>query len=152
VGRPHGLHGEVVVDLLTTVESRLAPGSTLDYEGRQLVVEAARALPGKPSPRGAHWLVRFAGVGTREEAESLVGATLRAEPLAEGEGLWVHELIGSVVVDQSGEARGKVAAVEANPASDLLVLDSGALVPLRFVVAAEPGKLTVDAPAGLFGT
>ncbi len=152
MGRPHGLHGEVVVDLLTTVESRLAPGSTLDCEGRQLVVEAAHALPGKPSPRGAHWLVRFAGVATREEAESLVGATLRAVPLAEAEGLWVHELIGSVVVDQSGEARGKVAAVEANPASDLLVLDSGALVPLRFVVAAEPGKLTVDAPAGLFGT
>jgi 16S rRNA processing protein RimM len=152
VGRPHGLHGEVVVYLLTTVESRLSPGSTLDYEGRRLVVEAARALPGKPSPRGGHWLVRFAGVGTREEAEGLVGATLRAEPLTEAEGLWVHELIGSEVVDQSGEARGKVAAVEANPASDLLVLDSGALVPLRFVVAAEPGKLTVDAPAGLFGT
>jgi 16S rRNA processing protein RimM len=151
VARPHGLHGEVVVDLVTTVESRLSPGSTLDYDGGQLVVDAARAVPGKPSPRGARWVVRFAGVETREEAESLVGATLRAEPLAGVEGLWVHELIGSEVVDQSGAARGKVAAVEANPASDLLVLDSGALVPLRFVVAAEPGKLTVDAPAGLFG-
>ncbi len=43
-------------------------------------------------------------------------------------------------------------AVEANPASDLLVLDSGALVPLTFVVASEPGKLTVDAPPGLFDT
>ena len=41
-------------------------------------------------------------------------------------------------------------AVEANPASDLLVLDSGALVPLRFVVSAEPGHVTVDPPAGLF--
>jgi 16S rRNA processing protein RimM len=151
VARPHGLRGEVVVDLLSTVEDRLAPGSALDHDGRRLVVEASQALPGKASPRGGRWLVRFAGLATREEAERLVGATLRAEPLVGAEGLWVHELIGSEVVDQAGEARGKVAAVEANPASDLLVLDNGALVPLRFVVSSEPGKLTVDAPAGLFG-
>jgi 16S rRNA processing protein RimM len=54
------------------------------------------------------------------------------------------------VVDQTGEDRGTVVAVEANPASDLLVLDSGALVPLRFVVTEGPGSLTVDVPAGLF--
>jgi 16S rRNA processing protein RimM len=97
-------------------------------------------------------LVHFVGVGSREEAEALVSATLRAEQLTGAEGLWVHELIGSLVVDQGGEDRGKVTAVEANPASDLLVLDSGALVPLTFVVASEPGKLTVDAPPGLFDT
>jgi 16S rRNA processing protein RimM len=94
--------------------------------------------------------VRFAGIETRDDAEGLVGATLRAEPMVGAEGLWVHELIGSDVVDQVGESRGKVVAVEANPASDLLVLDSGALVPLRFVVTAVPGRLTVDTPPGLF--
>jgi 16S rRNA processing protein RimM len=151
VARPHGLRGDVVVDLVSTVEARLSPGNALEYEGRQLVVGSSRAIPGKPNPRGARWLVHFAGVDSREEAERLVGATLRAEALVGAEGLWVHEMIGSDVVDQSGEAHGKVSAIEANPASDLLVLDSGALVPLRFVVAAEPGKLTVDAPAGLFG-
>jgi 16S rRNA processing protein RimM len=97
-------------------------------------------------------LVGFEGVGTREAAEALAGATLRAEPLpeADAEGLWVHELIGTEVVGTDGENHGTVTAVEANPASDLLVLDSGALVPLRFVVSVEPGKLTVDAPEGLF--
>jgi 16S rRNA processing protein RimM len=97
-------------------------------------------------------LVHFSGVDSREEAEALVGATLQAEPLTGAEGLWVHQLIGSLVVDQTGENHGKVTAVEANPASDLLVLDSGALVPLTFVVASEPGKLTVNAPPGLFDT
>jgi 16S rRNA processing protein RimM len=97
-------------------------------------------------------LVGFEGVGTREAAEALAGATLRAEPLpeADAEGLWVHELIGTEVVGTDGENHGTVTAVEANPASDLLVLDSGALVPLRFVVSVEPGKLTVDVPEGLF--
>jgi 16S rRNA processing protein RimM len=152
VARPHGLGGELVVELLSTVETRLAPGSVLEGQGRQLVVEASQAVPGKAGPRGGRWLVRFAGVGTREEAERLVGATLEAEAQTGAEGLWVHELIGSEVVDQFGESHGKVVSVEANPASDLLVLESGALVPLRFVVAAEPGTLTVEAPAGLFDT
>jgi 16S rRNA processing protein RimM len=40
-------------------------------------------------------------------------------------------------------------SVVANPASDLLELDDGALVPLRFVTEHVPGRITVDAPAGL---
>jgi 16S rRNA processing protein RimM len=152
VARPHGLQGEVVVDLLSTVETRLAAGSTLESDGRALVVESSKPLPGKAGPRGGRWLVHFVGVTSRQDAEDLVGATLRAEPQEGAEGLWVHEMIGAEVVDQAGQAHGKVVAVEANPASDLLVLDNGGLVPLRFVVAAEPGQLTVDAPEGLFET
>ena len=41
--------------------------------------------------------------------------------------------------------------VEANPASDLLVLDSGALVPLTFVTNVEANvRIDVDVPEGLF--
>jgi 16S rRNA processing protein RimM len=52
--------------------------------------------------------------------------------------------------------RGVVVAVRANPASDLLELDSGALVPVTFVLgppseAADGTRnLSVDVPAGLF--
>ena len=150
VGRPHGLQGEVVVQLVTTVPDRLAPGTTVACNEAQLVVDSARPLPAKGRSHGSHWLVRFAGITTRQEAEQITGARLLAEPLLEAEGLWVHELIGSRVVDQAGQQRGTVVAVEANPASDLLVLDSGALVPLRFVVAADGGRLRVEAPEGLF--
>lgn len=139
-----------MVELVSTVEARLSAGSTLECLGRELVVVRSQTVPGKAGPRGARWLVHFRGVNSREEAEELVGATLRAEPLAGAEGLWAHELIGCEVVDQSGESHGNVTAIEANPAADLLVLEDGALVPLTFVVASEPGKLTVDAPPGLF--
>ena len=75
---------------------------------------------------------------------------MQAQAIAGLKGLWVHELIGATVVDVAGGHLGKVVSIEANPASDLLVLDGGALVPLRFVTTAGPGMLTVDAPAGLF--
>jgi ribosomal 30S subunit maturation factor RimM len=62
---------------------------------------------------------------------------------------WVHDLIGAKVVDTGGAQVGVVEAVEANPASDLLVLADRRLIPLRFVVARQPGLLTVDPPPGL---
>ena len=69
--------------------------------------------------------------------------------------LWVHELIGARVVDVSGAARGRVVAVVANPASDLLELDGGQLVPLRFVVGGvdrdgDGAVVRIDPPEGLF--
>jgi hypothetical protein len=39
--------------------------------------------------------------------------------------------------------------VEANPASDLLVLDGDVLVPMHFVVDQGPGFVVVDPPEGL---
>jgi 16S rRNA processing protein RimM len=74
---------------------------------------------------------------------------LLAEPIDDPEGLWVHQLVGAEVVDAGGSTVGRVTAVEANPASDLLVLDSGALIPLRFVLAHQHGRLEVDLPPGL---
>ena len=57
----------------------------------------------------------------------------------------------AVVVDSTGVRRGVVVDVEANPASDLLVLDSGALVPLTFVTSIVANeRIEVDAPEGLF--
>ena len=47
--------------------------------------------------------------------------------------------------------RGTVTAVEANPASDLLVVDGSHLVPVRFVVSHSPGRVVVDVPEGIFG-
>jgi 16S rRNA processing protein RimM len=74
---------------------------------------------------------------------------LEAAPLEDPDALWVHELIGSDVYDGAGTVLGRVTAVEANPASDLLVLDRGGLIPLRFVVDHGPSRVVVDIPLGL---
>ena len=57
---------------------------------------------------------------------------------------------GSTVVLADGNAVGTVTEVESNPAADLLVLDSGALVPVVFITAHEHGRVTIDPPEGLF--
>ena len=45
---------------------------------------------------------------------------------------------------------GSCVAVLANPAADLLELDTGALVPAVFVVEQQPGRVIIDPPDGLF--
>ncbi len=64
----------------------------------------------------------------------------------------MHELIGASVVDADGVDRGRIEAVLENPASDVLVLESGALVPLTFAVGwdVRGERLRVDTPEGLF--
>jgi 16S rRNA processing protein RimM len=143
VTRPHGIKGEVVVDLVTDRAERVEPGTVLDTDRGPLTVVTSR-------PFKDGYLVRFEGYVTRNETETLRGLVLRAEALPDGDELWVHELIGSRVVEVDGTERGTVTAVEANPASDLLVLESGALVPLTFVVDADGGRIVVEVPAGLF--
>ena len=65
--------------------------------------------------------------------------------------IWIDQLFGAEVVDQVGQARGVVVDVEANPASDLMVLDSGTLVPLTFVVSVVANRrVEINAPDGLF--
>jgi 16S rRNA processing protein RimM len=96
--------------------------------------------------------VSFEGVVTREAAESLRGVVLRAPPLDDPGALWVDELLGAEVFDLGGNRLGAVDAVEANPASDLLVLDSGVLIPLRFVTDVLDGRVKVDVPSGLIET
>ena len=143
--KPHGLGGEVVVDLWSELTSRLDPGSVLHTDGGDLRVGSSR-------PHQGRWLVRFEGVADRNGAEALRDRVLRAEPVAVNGILWVHELLGAEVVATDGRVLGKVAAVEANPASDLLVLDGGGLIPLRFVTGHEAGvRVTVDVPEGLLG-
>ena len=142
--KPHGLGGEVIVELVTNRTERLDAGSTLTSSSGDLEIV-------RSSAHQHRWIVAFAGVEDREGAESLRGAVLSAPALDDPDSLWVHELVGAEVVGPDGRSHGRVREVEANPASDLLVLDGGALVPLRFVVSHRPGRVVVEAPDGLLG-
>jgi 16S rRNA processing protein RimM len=149
VVRPHGLRGEVVVELVSNVSSRLDPGAAVLSTAGPLVVVTAR-------PHQRRWLVRFEDVDDLAAAEGLRGAVLSAPAApdpSDPDALFVHQLIGAVVVDAAGVGWGPVTDVLDNPASDLLVLESGALVPLTFVEELADGviRLSQDTPAGLLG-
>jgi 16S rRNA processing protein RimM len=153
--KAHGIRGEVVVEAVSNRRERFTAGAVL-YAGDRAFSVRRATVQGGPDPAGRmsldRWIVSFEGVADRNEAERLRGTVLTGEPLEHeddpGE-LWVHELVGAELFDVSGKALGRVSAVEANPASDLLVLDGGALVPMVFVVESAPGRVVVDPPAGL---
>jgi len=143
VRKPHGLNGEVVVRLTTNRTERLDPGSELFAADERIIVATSR-------PKDVDFLIRFEGISGREAAERLKGVELRAAPIDDPDELWVHELIGLRVVDQHGVDHGEVVELLVNPASDLLALENGSLVPVRFIESTTDDEILVDTPPGLF--
>jgi len=129
--------------LTTTEEQRVEVGSVLETDRGPLVVQHSR-------PHQDRFVVLFEGTAGRHGAEAIAGLELRAAAIEGGEELWAHRLIGNEVRDGSGVDRGKVVSLHVNPASDLLELEDGRLVPLRFVESVANGVILVDVPDGLF--
>ena len=146
LGRPHGLRGELMLSLVTDRTERADAGTTWWVGGREMTVESSR-------PHQGRFRVKLAGIDDRDAAASLTGAVVYAAPLAasadDDDVVWVHEVIGAEVVDRGGRSHGRVVAVEANPAHDLLVLEDGGLVPMVFVVEQATGRVVIDPPEGL---
>jgi 16S rRNA processing protein RimM len=144
--KAHGIRGEVAVRLTADIPERVTPGSVFHTTRGPLTVERS-----KPFQQG--YIIAFAGIADRNEAELLRGLILKAEPLDldDDDVIWIDDLFNALVVSTDGVERGRVVEVEENPASDLLVLDSGILIPLTFVVEVEPNeRIVVEAPEGLF--
>lgn len=144
ITKPHGVRGEVLVALTSDRTSRLDPGSVLVTDRGPLTVVSS-------SRHQDRWIVQFEGFTDRDHVEGWRGVTLSAEPIDDddADALWVYELIGAEVVLVDGTFVGTVGSVQSNPASDLLVLDSGGLVPVVFVTENAPGRVTIDPPEGL---
>jgi 16S rRNA processing protein RimM len=147
--RPHGLSGEVIVGLVTNRPGRLDRGSVL-YTGTEDAPSGGELRVISATSHQHRFIVQFEGIVGREAAESLRGTVLFAAAVADDDAYFVHELIGCELFDQDGNDHGLVASVQQNPASDLLVGERGWLVPLRFVVEREPGRIVVDVPPGMF--
>ncbi len=135
----------MVVQLWTDQTQRLSPGAAVRIRRGTLRVETSKPFGDD------RFIVQFEDVVDRTAAERLRGVELEAEPLEVPGALWVHELVGATVRDAAGTELGRMAAVEANPASDLMVLESGGLIPVRFVMRHDAAARTVvvDIPEGL---
>jgi 16S rRNA processing protein RimM len=142
--KAHGLKGQVSVALLTDRIERVAPGMVLETDRGPLHVTASLAHQNR-------FLVNFAEIPDRVSAERWRGVMLRAEAIDDDDVIWIHDLFGATVETTDGVLRGVVVSVEDNPASDILVLDTGDLVPLTFVVSVKANeRIVVDVPEGLF--
>lgn len=151
VGRPHGIRGEVVVDLRTDEpDRRLAVGAVLTGEpagggpARQLTVSARRLHNGRQ-------LVTFAELTDRTAVEQARGTRLSTQvPSAESpsgnDEFFDRQLVGLRVLDHDGTDVGAVTTVLHLPGQDVLEVRTSTgtrLVP--FVTAIVPD---VDLDAG----
>jgi 16S rRNA processing protein RimM len=155
--RPHGVRGEVVVEVLSDVPGRFRKGSRLTgvRAGEppvELVVAASRR-----HKCGA--VVRFEGAEDREGAEELRGLDLevpRAEvPAAPPGTYYQYELLGCLCRD-GGEELGRVVEVMEDGGGVLLIVEGkDGRVPVPFVneflrgVDVAAGRIDLALPPGL---
>jgi len=173
IGKPHGIRGEVTLDVRTDEpERRFAPGTTLRAEAPA----GADRRPSSLTVARARWhqttlLVTFEELADRNAAEAARGTVLHAtiahdETPEDPEEYYDHQLVGLDVVDLDGSPLGTVKAMVHGSAQDLLTVRTpdgrdtlvpfvSALVPEvdltagRIVVADRPGLVSPfpdDAP------
>lgn len=150
IGKPHGIRGEVTVQLFTDApQERFARGEVLGIENFKPGSAAASVAPtGELTVAGARWnkkilVVRFDEVTTRNQAEELRGSRLvyevpedEGEDEGEEEGFYEQELVnlpvylladvpeGESPVDNPavGKPLGKVTGLQTMPVQDLLLI------------------------------
>ena len=158
IGRPHGVRGEVTVEVRTDdPDLRFVPGAVL------------RTDPPERGPitiAGVHWhsgtlLLRLEGVDSREAAEAVRNTEL-VVPVAElpeiedPDSYYDHQLVGLTARLPDDAVLGEVTAI-LHEAQDLLVVRrvEGGEVLIPFVSAIVPtvdlagGFVVVDPPEGL---
>ncbi|WP_298887960.1 ribosome maturation factor RimM [uncultured Serinicoccus sp.] len=160
VGKPHGLRGEVTVQVHTDdPEGRLTPGARFATDPQQrgpLTLVSVRQHQGT-------FLLGFEGHPDRTAAEALRGTRLLVDDDADGEeddddaGWREDDLLGFAVVQVDGRPVGEVTALHLRPVQDLLEVrtPSGGVVLVPFVeelvpqVDEEARTVVVDPPPGL---
>lgn len=166
IGKPHGIRGDVTIDVRTDEpERRFAAGAVLDAEPPRGSASPLRSL----TVESARWhqsvlLVRFAEIPDRNAAEAARGILLRAsiradETPEDPDEFYDHQLVGLAAYDVSGAALGEVTGLVHGGAQDLLTVRTpdgrDALVPFvkalvpevdlvggRVVIADRPGLVT----------
>ena len=147
-GRVVGLKGEISLWPISNVPERYEVGSEL-YIDFQTSLKIRNVRNKKD-----HFIVKFEGLETREDVENLVnvllyGQELDHEALNDGE-FFVHDCLSKNVIDSKGNNRGVVKRFIPNTSSDLLELDSGLLVPFKFISEIDDDQIFLDEPEGLF--
>lgn len=157
VRKPHGVHGELLVEVLTDFPERLVPGVSVGVGAAE--PEQFYTVRSVRFHKGA-WLVKLAECTRREQAEALRQAHLFL-PEQERDKLpptyyYEHELIGLRCELADGRAAGTVARLEAGPAGAWLVVVSGekeVLVPFVSPIVVRVdlarGVVILDPPEGL---
>ena len=166
IGRPHGIRGEVTIDVRTDEpERRFAVGTTLPVRPPEGSASTLTSM----TVTGTRWhqnvlLASFAEIPDRTAAEAARGIVLSARLAADEvpedpEEFYDHQLVGLTAYDVDGSVLGELTSVVHGSAQDLLTIRTpqgrSALVPFvsalvpevdvaggRIVIADRPGLVS----------
>jgi 16S rRNA processing protein RimM len=156
--KPHGIHGDLVVEITTDFPERLADGVTVgvgDDDAPEERHEVFRVRYHK-----GRWLVSVRDLRDRNEAETWRGRRLflpeqSLDELPDGF-YYEHHLTGLECRSPSGTPLGAITGVDRGPGQRRLIVRRGRrefLVPyvpeIVTDVDLEAGIVTIDAPPGL---
>ena len=133
VGKSHGLDGSFVVEAASETREYFAVGASLLVDGEAAEVVGSRSARGRP-------VIKLDRAVSRGSELRIPRDTLA--PTAEDE-YYVFELVGLCVEEASGRELGRVSDVAPGVANDVLVLDSGLMLPM-----VEDCVLAVDREGG----
>ena len=158
VVRPHGLKGEVVVDVLTDFPERFSEGLRVRLSGaaaaaREVCIAAVR-------PQRDRLLITFEGISDVSAAETLRNAELsvgRADVAPRPPGYVYHwEIEGAAVLDGNGRSLGRVVELADAGGRPLLVVDTPHgrrdvpfASPIVVSVDVAGQRVVLDPPPGL---
>jgi 16S rRNA processing protein RimM len=165
--RPHGVRGEVAVEVLSDVLDRLAPGSKLLLADGEATPRPVAGLPPevevvgqRPQKSGA--LLRFAGIEDRDRADLLRGAWLAVPrervPEAPPGTYYHYELLGCRCRDGGRDLGVVVDLLEDGGGLLLIVKGAEGEVPVPFVqsfireIDVARGTIDLELPPGLLET
>jgi 16S rRNA processing protein RimM len=139
----HGIRGEVKVKSFTSDPKAIASYGVLQTASGS-VIEIIKIRPAKDE-----FICTLKTVADRNQAEALRGTELfvdRAQ-LPKGETL-LSDLVGRTVT-QSSSVLGTITGFQNFGAGELMELDTGLLIPVRFMTSEA---VTVDLPDGFLDT
>ncbi len=158
VVKPHGLKGEVVVEVLTDFPERFGEGSSVDLSLESDAVRPARILSSRS--HGQRLLISFEGISDVAAAEKLRNADLSvsAQDVAVRPPGYVYhwDVQGAVAVDAEGVEVGRVTDLVDVAGRPLLVLATPRgprevpfTAPIVVSVDVAGRRVVLDPPPGL---
>lgn len=166
IARPHGIRGQVVVNLETDFpHERFQPGA--EFFGKRSVLErdsvgdaVQRLVIATVRFHNERPIIGFEGIGDMNAAHDLAGIELRipVEQLTAlpADMFYRHDLVGCVVTSANGSAIGTVTDVEGTLGGSRLVVTTSrgeVLVPLAAAICRSidvvSKRIVIEPPEGL---
>jgi len=126
ISKPHGIHGEVILNLITDYPYSIAKGTILytdDENEKYFEVESIRNIDLNIKNSA---IIKFKNIENRDDAQKIKGLNLFRDesfaPILQEEEFWIDDLIGCSVYTKENGYIGKVKDVAQNLANDNILI------------------------------